>query len=135
MIGAVIITHGVMAEAILEATESIAGEVRSVRAVAVKGDDSTEDVRARLDVAMKEVDSSDGVIIFTDMFGGTPSNIALSLLKEGKVEVITGVNLPLIIKFINNRKSSDMPVLAEQLAEYGHKSIVLASHMLKGKVK
>jgi PTS system mannose-specific IIA component len=79
------------------------------------------------------VNSGDGVIIFTDMFGGTPSNIALSMLNDGSVEVITGVNLPLLIKFFTNRSDSALGELADMLKEYGRESIVLAGDILKEK--
>ncbi len=132
MIGAVIITHGEIAECLLEASESISGDTSNLRAISVSGAESTEDIRNLLLGAVKEVDRKKGVVIFTDMFGGTPSNIALSMLEEGKVEILTGVNLPILLKFISKRNDIEFDELLKVLVEYGHKSIVLASDMLKG---
>jgi PTS system mannose-specific IIA component len=84
-----------------------------------------------LQEALAQVSDGEGVVVFTDMFGGTPSNIALSLLDEGVLEVITGVNLPLILKFLGSREGRTIDELAPLLIEYGRKSIVLASEMLK----
>lgn len=133
MVGAVIITHGNLAGAILEAAKSIAGGADGVCALAVKGPGASVEIMGILKDAIKEVDSGEGVIIFTDMFGGTPTNIALSFLKEGATEIITGVNLPLVIKFLNWRGTVRFPELASRLLEHGRKSIVLASEMLKGR--
>ncbi len=132
MVGAVIITHGDLSEALIRTAESITGEVNYVRAVSVNGTDSTEQVRESLVCALAEVDRKKGVIIFTDMFGGTPSNIALSFLSEGSVEVLTGVNLPLLLKFFNNRKGVVLSELLKDLLTHGQKSIILASEMLAG---
>ena len=97
MAGAVIITHGDLARSLLGAAESITGAVEGVIPVCVNKGDTTEGIRQGLAQAVKSVDKGAGVIIFTDMFGGTPTNIALSLLSAGRVEVITGVNLPLLL--------------------------------------
>jgi len=100
MIGAVIITHGRLAEALLVGAVSIVGTAERVMALSIKGGETSDDIKKMLQEAMIEVSCGEGVIVFTDMFGGTPSNIALSLLDEGVIEVITGVNLPLIMKFL-----------------------------------
>lgn len=134
MIGGVIITHGELSKALLASAESIAGEALSIKTITVSGNEGADEIREALSRAVKEVDDGEGVLIFTDMFGGTPSNIALSFLKEGELEVVTGVNLPLIIKFMGSRADSSFVELLESLSEYGQKSIVLASKMLKGKV-
>jgi len=130
MIGGVIITHGSLAESLLEAAGLISGDTENVLTVSVECADATEEARERLSAAVAEADSGDGVIIFTDMFGGTPSNIALSFFKDGRVDVITGVNLPVLIKFIGNRKTMPLAALARALKETGTGSIVLASEML-----
>lgn len=133
MIGGVIITHGSLAASLLEAAALISGETEKVLSVSVNSADATEDVRERLSSAVKEADSGGGMIIFTDMFGGTPSNIALSFFKAGEVDVITGVNLPVLIKFIDNRKEMQLADLASALKQTGIGSMVLASEMLKDK--
>ena len=132
MIGAVIITHGELAASLYDVAETITGEVSMVRTVALKGGEPTEDIRETLAKAVAGVDGKEGVLIFTDMFGGTPTNIALSLLEEGNVEVVTGVNLPILLKFLNNRGEMPFKELLEMLLDYGQKSVVLASNMLKG---
>ncbi|MBE9529156.1 MAG: PTS sugar transporter subunit IIA [Proteobacteria bacterium] len=133
MTGAVIITHGNLADALCKTAESITGHAEGVKVVPVDKSDNTDEIRAVLATAVDDVDSGEGVIIFTDMFGGTPSNIALSLLNDGSVEVITGVNLPLLIKFFCNRSDSSLGELADMLKEYGRESIVLAGDILKEK--
>jgi len=133
MVGGIVITHGGLASSLVEVAESITGKMENVRAVAVLTADTTESIRALLTQAVKEVNTGKGVIIFTDMFGGTPTNVALSLLDEGKVDVITGVNLPMLIKFIGNRTDKCLGDVALLLKEYGQKSIVLAGDMLKDK--
>ncbi|MBI5599315.1 MAG: PTS sugar transporter subunit IIA [Deltaproteobacteria bacterium] len=132
MIGAVIVTHGDLARTILEEASGIAGKVDRVRALGVKDRGTSEEIKEMIASAVRDVNGGEGVIIFTDMFGGTPTNIALTLMEEGVVEIVTGVNLPLIIKFLNNREGMGLKKLASLLVEHGHKSIVLASEMLKG---
>lgn len=131
MVGAVVITHGRLAEALVEAAEAITGKMEKVRAVSVVSMDSTDGIRGVVSSAIKEVDSGNGTVVFTDMFGGTPTNIALSLMNSGKVEVITGVNLPMLIKFVGHRSDKPIHELAAVLKDYGQKSIVLAGEMLK----
>ena len=131
MVGAVVITHGRLAEALVEAAEAITGKVEKVRSVSVASTDSTEVIRALVSSAVKEADSGNGVVVFTDMFGGTPTNIALSLMNAGQVEVITGVNLPMLIKFVGHRSDKGLHELAAVLKDYGQRSIVLAGEMLK----
>lgn len=131
MVGAVVITHGRLAEALVEAAEAITGKVEKVRTVSVASTDSTDGIRGLVSAAVKEADSGKGVVVFTDMFGGTPTNIALSLMNTGKVEVITGVNLPMLIKFVGHRSDKGLHELASVLKDYGQKSIVLAGEMLK----
>ncbi|MBI2399765.1 MAG: PTS sugar transporter [Deltaproteobacteria bacterium] len=131
MVGAVVITHGRLAEALVEAAEAITGKMEKVKAVSVVSTDSTDGIRGVVSAAIKEVDSGNGAVVFTDMFGGTPTNIALSLMNSGKVEVITGVNLPMLIKFVGHRSDKPIHELAALLKDYGQKSIVLAGEMLK----
>ena len=133
MIGAAIITHGRLADCLVSVAESISGKIENVRVVPVMHSDKTENIRVLLSKAIQEIDSGDGVLIFTDMFGGTPTNIALSLMEEGKVDIITGVNLPIILKFVSYRNDKTLSELAALLKDYGHTSIVLAGDMLKEK--
>src|SRR4030066_1536244 len=133
MKGAVFITPGRLADCLVSVAESIAGKIENVRVVPVMNSDKTENIRVLLSSAIKEIDSGEGVLIFTDMFGGTPTNIALSLMEEGKVDIITGVNLPIVLKFVGHRNDKTLSELAVLLKDYGHSSIVLAGDMLKEK--
>ncbi|MBI5562000.1 MAG: hypothetical protein HY894_03975 [Deltaproteobacteria bacterium] len=133
MVGAVIITHGGLGAALVEAAGSITGKTERMAAINVAGADGANGLRERLAGAVKDVNAGKGVIIFTDMFGGTPTNIALSLLEPGKVEILTGVNLPVILKYIGHSADKPLHDLALMLREYGRTSIVLAGDMLKEK--
>jgi PTS system mannose-specific IIA component len=133
MIGGVIITHGSLAASLLEVAETISGEIEGIRTVSLGDSDSSDRLRDDLMAAIGEMDNGDGVVVFTDMFGGTPSNIALSLYEAGRVEVVTGANLPVLIKFISHRSDKSLDEIAQLLKETGTQSIVLASDMLKEK--
>ncbi len=133
MVGAVIITHGTLGQSLIDAASGISGEIKNIKAVSVRSADATEGLRDALKAAVSGVNAGNGVIIFTDMFGGTPTNIALSFLAEKGVEVITGVNLPVILKFLSHREEKVLKDLAAQLRKYGQESIVLATEMLKEK--
>lgn len=133
MIGLVIVTHSGLGEALIEAGESILeGPLGAVTAVSVDLRQSAEKMREKINTAIKAVDQGKGVLILTDMFGGTPSNLSLSFLEEGRIEVLTGVNLPVVIRAAKMRKDNNLNELAESLQAYGRKSISLASSVLKG---
>ena len=131
MIGAIVVTHSKLAEGLIEAAEVIVGKIENVSSVSINKGDSTDEIRERLRVAIEEMHRDGGVIIFTDMFGGTPTNIALSFLSEGAVEVLTGVNLPILLKFLGSRDDISIADLVRDLRECGRESIVPASEMLK----
>ncbi len=133
MVGAVIITHGSLGQSLIDAATGIAGGIENVKAVPVMSADATDGLRDALKAAVSGVNTGNGVIIFTDMFGGTPTNIALSLLDEKSVEVLTGVNLPIVLKFLSHRNDKPLKDLAAQLKSYGQESIVRATEMLKEK--
>ena len=133
MVGGVLIAHGALAESLLGVAESISGEVKKVKALTVGKGLSTDEIKRSLEEAVSEVDDGDGVIIFTDMLGGSPTNISLTVMEAGRVEVLTGVNLPMLLKFINNRADASFGELSTRLRDYGLKSIVLTSEILKGK--
>ncbi len=130
MVGAVIITHGSFGAGLKEAAEIITGELSNVETIPVQGGESTDEISLRLEGAVSAVKSDGGTIIFTDMFGGTPMNIALPFLDDGGVEVMTGVNLPIIIKFLNSREEMSASELVGVLKECGIQSIVPASEIL-----
>ena len=127
MIGIVVVTHSGLGEALIEAAESIVEErLGAATAVSVDLKQSAEKMRKKISSGIKAVDKGRGVLILTDMFGGTPSNLSLSFLEEGRIEVLTGVKM---------RKDKDLNELAESLQSYGRRSISLASGVLKGNKK
>jgi PTS system mannose-specific IIA component len=132
MIGLVVVCHEDMGTELVKAAEMIVGKVDAVATVSVKQESAPELLRDEVQAAIKKVDRKKGVMLFTDMFGGTPSNIALAFLGES-IEVVTGVNLSMLIKFANHREEKSLPELARLVQEAAQKSIVIASQMLKGK--
>jgi PTS system mannose-specific IIA component len=133
MIGILIVTHRSLADALIDAAEFITGgKIEAVIPVSIDISENVDALRNKIVKGIKQVKSSDGVLILTDMFGGTPSNLSYSFLKEGQVEVLSGVNLPILIKAIDSRKDSELTQLAECLEAYGKKSISMASSILKG---
>ena len=132
MVGLVIVCHEDMGAELVRAAEMIVGRIEAVETVSVKQDSAPETLRDRIQSAIKKVDGKKGVMLFTDMFGGTPSNIALAFLGDA-VEVVSGVNLSMLIKFANHRDEKTLPELAKLVQEAAQKSIVIASQMLKGK--
>jgi len=135
MVGLVVATHGKLAEELLRTAEGIVGPLGQSEAVSVAASSSMDDARARLADAVHRVDAGDGVLVLTDMFGGTPANLALTFLDE-KVEVITGVNLPMILKLATARADSlALPAAAELVTSYGQKNITLASELLRSRAR
>ena len=134
MIGAVIVTHGSLARELLDAAERIVGRTESIRAVSMDWDDEVADARQEIGTAIKEVDSGRGVLIFTDMFGGTPTNVSLAFLEQDRVEIITGVNLPMIIKLTGVQRSDGALLeVAQELRDRGQNSIYVASEILSSR--
>lgn len=133
MIGIVIVTHSQLGEALIEAAEFITGsKPEATKAVSIDLKENAEKLRGKIDAAIKKVRQPEGVLILTDMFGGTPSNLSYSFLEEGKIEVISGVNLPILIKATSARKEKTLSDLAVTLETFGKRSISLASGILKG---
>jgi len=133
MIGIVIVTHSQLGNALIEAAEFIIGKKpTALVSVSIDLSESADVLRAKIAEGIKAVRSEDGVLILTDMFGGTPSNLSYSFLEEGHIEVISGVNLPILIQAVNIRKKMELNKLAVKLEEFGKKSISLASGILKG---
>ena len=132
MLGLLVVSHGRLAEELVLAATRIVGPIEKMEAVSIDWDDKIDGVRDRIDDALKRVGGKDGILILTDMFGGTPTNIALSLLEPGKVEVITGVNLPMLIKFISVREKGKLSDISKGIAEQGRQAIHVASELLEG---
>jgi len=132
MIGLVIATHARLADELISACEMIVGPVQNVKAVGIRREDSVEEIRNCLSQAVERVGSDgEGVIIMTDMFGGTPANISLAFLDPSKIEVLTGVNLPMVLKFFNSQENLSISELAAMLKVYGQQNISLASDFLQ----
>jgi len=132
MIGVVVVTHGQLATELVNAAETIVGELPQFAAVSIGWHEDTEDARNEIAQAIGRVDDGTGVLILTDMFGGTPSNLAMTFLAEGRVEVITGVNLPMLIKLVNMPQPSDLLAVARDMREHGRNAIWVASDLLRG---
>ncbi len=133
MIGVVVVSHGNIACEMVSATRRIIPDASHMTAVAVESDNPPDHIRQQISEAVKKVDLGLGVLILTDMFGGTPSNICLSFLSPAKVEVISGFNLPMLIKLASMRKDANFTDTANFIQQYGQRNIVIASHVLNGR--
>jgi len=132
MIGLVVVCHEDLGPELVKAAEMIVGKIDAATTISVKQESAPETLRDQIQAAIKKVDRKKGVMLLTDMFGGTPSNIALAFLGD-TIEVVTGVNLSMLIKFANHRDEKSLHDLAKLVQEAAQKSIVIASQMLKGK--
>src|SRR6202012_2123470 len=132
MIGIVLVTHGNLAREFLAAMEHVVGKQEQARAISIGPDDDMEQRRADILAAAAEVDTGEGAILLTDMFGGTPSNLAISIIDRAKVEVLAGVNLPMLIKLASLRSSETLENAVMRAQEAGRKYIAVASRLLAG---
>ncbi len=130
MIGIVVVTHGRLADELVAATEHVVGALEGCVAICIGPDDDMERRRDDIRSAIEASDTGSGVVILTDMFGGTPSNLSISLLDKGKVEVIAGANLPMLIKLAEARSRLTLGELASSAAEAGRRYIAIASDIL-----
>jgi len=130
MTGLVLVTHAGLAGALKSAAEMIVGSIDTCATVEVAPGEHADGIMARV-VAAVEMVSTDGAIIMTDLFGGTPSNMAMSFLKEGRIEVLTGVNLPMLIEFCSKRERMAVAELAAELQRSGREAIIIAGEFLK----
>lgn len=130
MIGLVLVTHGKLAQEFVAAMEHVVGPQKNVRSVCIGPDDDMEQRRQEIIESVAKVDKGKGVAILTDMFGGTPSNLAISVLDQGKVEVIAGINLPMLIKLASLRGTANLTEAVGQAQEAGRKYINVASQLL-----
>jgi PTS system mannose-specific IIA component len=135
MIGILVVTHGRLATELLAATEHVVGPMEASRAVCVGPDDDLEKRRAELEAALGEVDGGDGVVVVTDMFGGTPANLAVGFMVKGRVEVLAGANLPMLIKLVESRDSMSVAEAAEAARDAGRRYIAVASQAQAGDAK
>ena len=135
MVGVVIVTHCHLAEELIAAAELVVGEqLKQFQPVSIDPKEGSEEIREKIITAIRKVDGGNGVLILTDMYGGTPSNISLSFLEDKKIEVITGVNLPMLLKLATYSNEMDLEKLAVFITDYGQRNINLASEVLKKRV-
>ena len=133
MIGILLVTHKELAEALMSVCDLILGHQDGIRALSLDPHASPEECRQQIQRGLAQVNNGNGVIILTDMLGGTPSNLTLTFLQEGKVEVVTGVNLPMLMKLAQLREEKDLVQVALALKQSGQKGITVASEVLRHK--
>jgi len=134
MIGVLITTHGNVGNELIRAAELIKGHLKRVIHISFEQTKSVEEQKKEISSAIKKLDQGQGVLILTDLFGGTPSNLSLSFLKAGKVEVVTGVNLPMLLKLRDMKEDVGLVEFAKYIQDYGKKNIALASELLNIRV-
>ena len=132
MIGVVVVTHGQLAVELLNAAEMIVGDLPQFTAVSIGWHDDVNDAREEISQAIDRVRGDEGVLLLTDMFGGTPSNLGMTFLETDRLEVITGVNLPMLIKLAGLRGSANLLAVAKEMREHGRNAIWVASDLLRG---
>ena len=130
MIGVVVVTHGQLATELVNAAEMIVGDLPQFTAVSIGWHDEVNDAREDIAQAIERVRGDAGVLLLTDMFGGTPSNLGMTFLEKQRVEVITGVNLPMVIKLASLRQSADLLAVAREMRDHGRGAIWVASDLL-----
>ena len=130
-IGGVIISHGQLANELLAATETVVGETTGISAVSIGWHDDVEAAKDEIERAIKQVDSGSGVLLLTDMFGGTPTNIAAMFLKAGEVEIVTGVNLPMVIRLASGSGAVSLAEMAASVEDQGKQAIYRTSALLE----
>lgn len=133
MIGGIIVSHGKLGEELLNALTIILGEAPNIETISIGWYDDVEESKKKINQSLKRVDQKSGVVIFTDMFGGTPSNLSFTFQKDGQVEIITGINLPMLIKFVSLQRNNNIKDVARKVVEQGRKNIHLASALLGSK--
>ncbi len=130
LVGVLVVTHGGLGQELVKAAGTIVGGVKHIESVSLGWHDDVEKSKAKIAKAVESVDRGKGVIILTDMFGGTPSNLSLPLLKKGRLEIITGVNLPMVIKLASQSGLESLEELAAKVKEQGQSQIAIASQLL-----
>ncbi len=135
MIGLVLVTHGRLAAEFISALEHVVGPQKNVLAVCIGPEDDMEQRRAEILDAVAKCDTGSGVVVLTDMFGGTPSNLAISIMDRARVEVIAGMNLPMLIKLASVRNTEPLAAAVQCAREAGRKYINVASQLLAGEIK
>jgi PTS system mannose-specific IIA component len=131
-VGGVVVTHGQVATELLAAAETIIGAIKHLTAVSIGWHDDVDAASAEVERAIERVSEGGGVLLLTDMFGGTPTNIASMFLKKGEVEVVTGVNLPMVIKLAGQAGGESLDEVAQRVRDQGREGIYLAGELLAG---
>jgi PTS system mannose-specific IIA component len=134
MIGIVVVTHGRLADELIAASRLIVGAIDAIEGISIAPDEDMDAAQARILDAIRRVDSGQGVLILTDLFGGTPSNLSLSFLSDRKVEVLSGANLPMLLSLATGREEKPLEEVAEMAMNAGKKNITLASRILNMKI-
>ncbi len=133
MVGILLVTHPNLGTEFIRSAELICGKIPYLSSVSIDTQKGVEEIRREIATAIREVDGGDGVLVLTDMFGGTPSNMSLAFLREGELEVLTGLNLPMLIKIASCREGRKLNELSRLVKEAGQKNINLASEILQKK--
>ncbi len=126
MVGVLVVSHGRLADALISSVESLVGKLQKIKGVSVWPKDKEEDIKNQIQKKMVEAEEGDGVVILTDILGGTPTNLSLSLLKDEKVEVVTGVNMPMLMTLWSYRKEKSLREISKLVKKSGRRSIILA---------
>jgi mannose PTS system EIIA component len=130
MIGIVLVTHGRLADELRSALEHVVGPQNQIEAIAIGPDDDIAQRREQIIQSVQQVDSGEGVVVLTDMFGGTPSNLAISVMERGRIEVLAGVNLPMLVKLASIRRDAVLDTAVQAAQDAGRKYINVASRLL-----
>jgi mannose PTS system EIIA component len=132
-VGVVVVTHGQLASELVNAAEAIVGDLSNITSVSIGWHDDVDVAREEIGAAVGRVATAVGTLVLTDMFGGTPSNLAVTFLAPERVEVVTGVNLPMLLKIANLRETSDLRAIARTVREHGRGAVWVASDLLEGR--
>jgi len=132
-VGVVVVTHGQLAAELVNAAEAIVGDLANIAAVSIGWHDDVEHAREEIGAAIERVATEIGTLVLTDMFGGTPSNLSVTFLQPGRTEVVTGVNLPMLLKLANLREKVDLKAIARTVREHGQSAVWVASDALEGR--
>jgi len=132
-VGVVVVTHGQLAAELVNAAEAIVGDLANIAAVSIGWHDDVEHAREEIGAAIERVATGIGTLVLTDMFGGTPSNLSVTFLQPGRTEVVTGVNLPMLLKLANLRETVDLKAIARTVREHGQSAVWVASDALEGR--
>ncbi len=130
LVGALVVTHGRLGQELVSAAQAIVGEIPYIAAVSIGWNDDVDESKKKIEQAVAEVDQGKGVILLTDMFGGTPSNLSFPLLKKNELDIVTGVNLPMVIKVANQSGTDSLSELVTKVKKQGQSHISIASELL-----